>query len=55
MNEKEFIAKLKDTASRMQADGIDPTQIQGFIDQKKTSGGLNTGERRMPLRGRLRL
>ena len=35
MNEEEFIAKLKETAGRMQADGIDPTQIQGFIDQKK--------------------
>ena len=35
MNEEEFIAKLKDTAGRMQADGIDPVQIQGFIDQKK--------------------
>ena len=35
MNEEEFIAKLKETASRMQAEGIDPTQIQGFIDQKK--------------------
>lgn len=35
MNEEEFIAKLKDAAGRMQADGIDPIQIQGFIDQKK--------------------
>tara|TARA_R110000744_G_scaffold33233_3_gene77584 strand:- start:383 stop:7828 length:7446 start_codon:yes stop_codon:yes gene_type:complete len=35
MNEEEFITKLKDAASKMQADGIDPTQIQGFIDQKK--------------------
>ena len=35
MNEEEFIAKLKETAGRMQAEGIDPTQIQGFIDQKK--------------------
>jgi hypothetical protein len=35
MNEEEFIAKLKETAGKMQADGIDPIQIQGFIDQKK--------------------
>lgn len=36
MNEEEFIAKLKETAATMQADGIDPSQIQSFIDQKKS-------------------
>ena len=35
MNEEEFIAKLKETAGIMQADGVDPSEIQGFIDQKK--------------------
>ena len=43
MNEKEFIAKLKETAGRMQADGIDPTQIQGFIDQKKNEWSAKYG------------
>ena len=37
MNEEEFIKKLKDAAGKMQADGIDSTQIQGFIDQKRNS------------------
>ena len=39
MNEEEFIAKLKETASIMQADGIEPDQIQQFIDQKKNEWG----------------
>ena len=43
MNEEEFIAKLKETAGRMQADGIDPTQIQGFIDQKKNEWSAKYG------------
>ena len=43
MNEEEFIAKLKETAGRMQADGIDPTQIQGFIDQKKNEWNAKYG------------
>eukprot|EP01050_Picozoa_sp_SAG11_P041802 SAG11_NODE_18918_length_478_cov_0.939314_2_plen_29_part_01 len=29
MNEEEFIAKLKETAGIMQADGVDPSEIQG--------------------------
>lgn len=43
MNEEEFIAKLKDAAGRMQADGIDPIQIQGFIDQKKNEWKAKNG------------
>ena len=43
MNEEEFIAKLKDAAGRMQADGIDPIQIQGFIDQKKNEWRSKNG------------
>ena len=35
MNEEEFIAKLKETAGLMQADGVEPDRIQQFIDQKK--------------------
>ena len=35
MNEEQFIARLKEAASTMQADGISPDQIQSFIDQKK--------------------
>lgn len=35
MNEEEFIAKLKETAGLMQADGVEPYRIQQFIDQKK--------------------
>ena len=43
MNEEQFIAKLKETAGRMQADGIDPAQIQGFIDQKKNEWSAKYG------------